>query len=172
MPVTRSEKREPTTTSASHSETLKLAVFVPCIPSIPTYRSSVPGNAPLPINVSVTGASTFSTNSLSSLSAPEITAPPPTNTIGFLALRSTLIASSITASSIFSVLRSIFSGTFGSYSALSLVAFFAISIKTGPGLPDFAIVKARRIVSANLSTSFTRKLYFVIGIATPAISIS
>ena len=44
----------------------KLDAFVPCMPSIPVYRGSVPGKAPLPIRESVTGASSLSTNSFNS----------------------------------------------------------------------------------------------------------
>lgn len=58
-PVTRSENLAPRTIKRSHSITPKLEVLVPCIPSIPVYLSLVPSNAPLPISVSHTGASTF-----------------------------------------------------------------------------------------------------------------
>ena len=59
-----------------------------------------------------------------------------------------------------------------SYSATAAVTSFVISTNTGPGLPVCAILKARRIVGAKSAIFFTIKLYFVIGIATPAISIS
>ena len=45
-------------------------------------------------------------------------------------------------------------------------------MRTGPGLPDWAIENARRMVSASLVMSFTIKLYLVIGMVTPAMSIS
>ena len=45
-------------------------------------------------------------------------------------------------------------------------------MRTGPGRPVLAIRNALRIVSASLVTSFTIKLYFVIGIVMPVISIS
>ena len=61
----------------------KFDAFVPCIPSIPVYLSSVPGKAPFPIRESVTGASTFCANSCSLL-ASERTAPPPTKIYGLL----------------------------------------------------------------------------------------
>ena len=58
------------------------------------------------------------------------------------------------------------------YSQLAAVTSLVISISTGPGLPVLAIANAFLIVSANILTSFTIKLCFVIGIVTPAISIS
>lgn len=100
-PVTRSENLAPRTIKRSHSITPKLEVLVPCIPSIPVYLSLVPSNAPLPISVSHTGASTFSTNSAISAEAPEIIEPPPTNTNGFLAFLIISIASVISLLSIF-----------------------------------------------------------------------
>ena len=42
LPVTRSENLAPIAIRRSHSDTLRLAVLVPCIPSIPTYLSFVP----------------------------------------------------------------------------------------------------------------------------------
>ena len=60
----------------------------------------------------------------------------------------------------------------GSYSALLPVTSFGISISTGPGLPDCAISNALRIVFARSLTFFTIKLYFVIGIVIPVMSIS
>ena len=132
----------------------------------------MPSNAPLPIRVSVTGASTFLTKSASSLSASAITAPPPTSIIGFSDFLNILIASSIAVSSIFSVILGISFGISFSYSATSLVAFLTMSTSTGPGRPVFAISKALLSVGARSFTSFTIKLYFVIGVVTPAISIS
>ena len=52
------------------------------------------------------------------------------------------------------------------------VTSFVISTRTGPGLPVLAILNALLIVGASSSTSLTIKLYFVIGIVTPAISTS
>ena len=100
------------------------------------------------MSVSQTGAFTLSTNSLSSLLAPERTTPPPTNIYGFLDAFMSSIALSMSLSVIVSVSRS------------------------GPGLPFLAILKALRIVSASFSTSFTIKLYLVTGVVIPAISIS
>ena len=71
-----------------------------------------------------------------------------------------------------SVIRLTCSGSLRSYSALFAVTSFVISISTGPGRPSFAILNARRTVSASLLTSFTMKLCFVIGIVTPEISTS
>ncbi len=47
-----------------------------------------------------------------------------------------------------------------------------MSTSTGPGLPERAILNARLITGASSFTSFTIKLYLVIGIVIPAISIS
>ena len=55
---------------------------------------------------------------------------------------------------------------------LSAVASLRISMRTGPGLPLFAMRNASRNVSARSSAFLTRKLCFVIGIVTPFISIS
>ena len=52
------------------------------------------------------------------------------------------------------------------------VTSFVTSTSTGPGLPVWAILNALLMVSASLCTSLTIKLCFVIGITTPAISIS
>ncbi len=71
-----------------------------------------------------------------------------------------------------SVLRSTTSGTSFSYSQEAPVTSLGISTSTGPGRPDFAILKALRMVFASDSTSLTMKLCFVIGIVTPAISTS
>ena len=65
-----------------------------------------------------------------------------------------------------------FPNSSGIYSVTLAVISFGISTSTGPGRPVFAIRNALRIVSANFVTSFTIKLYFVIGIVIPAISIS
>ena len=124
------------------------------------------------MSVSQTGAFTLSTNSLSSLLAPERTTPPPTNIYGFLDAFMSSIALSMSLSVIISVSRS---GSLISclvYSTRSAVTFFGISTSTGPGLPFLAILKALRIVSASFSTSFTIKLYLVTGVVIPAISIS
>ena len=45
-------------------------------------------------------------------------------------------------------------------------------MRTGPGLPLCAMVNARRTVSASFVISFTMKLYLVIGMVTPVMSIS
>ena len=47
-----------------------------------------------------------------------------------------------------------------------------MSTSTGPGLPFLAMEKARRMVSASFSTSFTIKLCLVMGVVIPAMSIS
>ena len=60
----------------------------------------------------------------------------------------------------------------GSYSHVAAVISFGMSMSTGPGLPDDAMIKASLIVSANSSTERTMKLCLVIGIVTPVISIS
>ena len=60
----------------------------------------------------------------------------------------------------------------GMYSHVAAVISFGMSMSTGPGLPDDAMVKAYLIVSANSSTERTMKLCFVIGMVTPVMSIS
>ena len=172
MPVTRSLNLAPIVINKSHSVTARFDVLVPCIPSIPVYLTSSPLNAPLPINVSQTGASTRSTKVLSSSLASEITAPPPPTIIGLRA--SLIIWAAVTRSSSLSVsvTRSICSGTTFVYSVLAAGTSFVISTSTGPGLPVIAILNARRSVSANFVTSFTMKLCFVTGIVIPAISTS
>ena len=49
----------------------------------------------------------------------------------------------------------------------SLVAFLTISTSTGPGRPVLAISNALLSVGARSFTSFTIKLYFVIGVVPP-----
>ena len=172
LPNTLSENLEPIAINKSQSLTPKLDVLVPCIPSIPVYLSCLPSYAPLPIRVSHTGASTSSTNSFSSASASLITAPPPTKIYGFLDAVIISTALSIASSVIPAVILSGALASTGTYSVLLAVTSFVISTRTGPGRPVFAILKARLIVSASLSTSLTMKLCFVIGVVIPAISIS
>ena len=61
---------------------------------------------------------------------------------------------------------------FGSYSVSAAVTSFVMSTSTGPGRPLRAIRNARRNTPASSFTSFTIKLYLVIGMLMPAISIS
>ena len=124
------------------------------------------------MRVSHTGASTFSANSFNSSAASEITAPPPTKIYGRFASLIMLIAFWISTSLIYSLERMIFAGLYFSYRVVVAVTSFGISIKTGPGLPVFAILNALRIVFASSSIFFTIKLCFVIGIVTPEISTS
>ena len=64
------------------------------------------------------------------------------------------------------------SGFLYSYSHSAAVTSFVISTRTGPGRPLLAIVNALLKTPASFVTSLTIKLYFVIGIVTPRISIS
>ena len=172
LPITLSLNLAPNTISKSDCVTPKFDAFVPCIPIIPVYLLFVPSKAPLPISESHTGASTNSANSLTSLSASEITAPPPTKINGFsdaLIISATVLRSS---SVILSEYLLISSGSLLVNSILLAVTSFVISTKTGPGLPLFAILKAFLSVGAKFSISFTIKLCFVIGIVAPTISIS
>ena len=106
------------------------------------------------------------------MAASDATAPPPTKINGFLAALIISIAFSMSSSRISSVSRSIGCGSFGSYSQAAAVTSLVISTRTGPGRPLLAITNARRITSASFVTSFTIKLYFVIGMVTPRMSIS
>ena len=126
----------------------------------------------MPIRVSTTGALSFATSSFISSLAPDITDPPPQNTTGLFASLIILAARFKSSSVIFFVNRLIGSGLNGVYSVLLAVTSFVISTSTGPGLPEPAILKAVLIVSASFVTSLTIKLCFVIGVVTPAISIS
>ena len=110
FPITLSENLAPTTTRRSALFTPKFEALVPCIPIIPVYRSLVPSNAPLPMRVSHTGASIFSTNSASSLEAPESVAPPPTRTYGLFEELMMFTAFSTSALLIVDVIRAIGSG--------------------------------------------------------------
>ncbi len=172
LPVTLSENLAPIVINKSHSVIPRLDVLVPCIPTIPVYLESLPSNAPLPIRVSATGLSTLSTNSLSSVAASDITAPPPTKINGFLDLLIILTASSKSSSLILSTLGLTGSISAFTYSASLAVTSLVISTSTGPGRPVLAILNALLNVLANFVTSLTIKLCFVIGIVTPAISIS
>ena len=78
LPVTLSSNLAPTAIIRSDSWIAWFAYAVPCMPSIPSESSCVPGNAPSPISVMVTGIPVFSTNSRSFSEAPEIITPPPT----------------------------------------------------------------------------------------------
>ena len=171
LPITLSENLAPITISRSHSVIPRLLVLVPCIPTIPVYFGSEPSNAPLPISVSATGASVFDTNVLSSSLAFESITPPPTSIYGFFAPLISDTAFKI-SSSLISALGLTCSGSLYSYSKLSPVTSFVISISTGPGLPVTAILKALLTVSASLLPSFTIKLYFVTGITIPDMSTS
>ena len=77
LPITRSENLAPNAIKRSHSDTPRFDVFVPCIPIIPVYKSSLPLNPPLPIKESQTGESIFLANSFTSSYAPDKIAPPP-----------------------------------------------------------------------------------------------
>ena len=125
------------------------------MPSIPVYLSLDPSNAPLPISESHTGASTFSTNFLSSSDASDITAPPPTNTYGFLAFLISVTALSISSSLMLAVILSTGFGTLGVYSHSAAVTSLVTSTSTGPGLPSFAILKAFLNVFARSFTFLT-----------------
>ena len=82
LPVTLSSNLAPMAMRQSVLVTAILAPYVPCIPSIPRKSGSVPGNAPSPINVVVTGMPSFFANCLSSLAALELITPPPAYIIG------------------------------------------------------------------------------------------
>ena len=172
FPITRSENLAPTTITRSALDTPRLDTFVPCIPIMPVYLSLLPSNAPLPISVSHTGASTLSANSASSADASEMIHPPPAMINGLLEtliISRTLFTSS---SRMVSVFLSMTSGVSGIYSVSAAVTSFVISTSTGPGLPLFAILNARLMVGARSSMCFTIKLCLVIGITTPAMSTS
>ena len=75
--ATRSEKRQPTAISRSHSLQATLLAREPCMPIMPVVRGWSPGKPPPPMTVIATGASSFSASSLNSLSARPRTTPPP-----------------------------------------------------------------------------------------------
>ena len=172
FPTTRSLNLAPITTNRSHSVMPKLDVLVPCMPTIPVYNSWVPSNAPLPIRVSATGAWSLFANVRTSSAASERIAPPPTMINGFWDFLIIKSARSKSSSVIVSTWRAMVTGSFASYSQLAAVTSLVISTSTGPGRPLLAIWKALLRTSANFVMSFTMKLYFVIGIVTPVISIS
>ena len=63
-------------------------------------------------------------------------------------------------------------GSSGAYSTRPVWAFFAKSMRTGPGRPDMARRKASRIVGATSLADPTKKLCLVMGSVTPVMSSS
>ena len=61
--ATRSEKRQPTAISRSHSSQATLEAWEPCMPIMPVVRGWLPGKPPPPMTVMATGASSLSANS-------------------------------------------------------------------------------------------------------------
>ena len=125
----------------------------------------------MPIMVQPIGASIFSASARTSAPALSVMAPPPMYRYGFFAARIISIACSISHASGEGT-TSFATGACAVYSYSAFCTSFGMSTKTGPGLPDFAIWNAPRMVSARSSTCFTRKLCLVIGMVTPVISTS
>ena len=185
--ATRSEKRQPTAMSRSHSSQAVLEALEPCMPIMPVVRGWLPEKPPPPMRLMATGASSFSANALNSLSARPSTTPPPQMTKGRWACP--IISRRMSTSSRFGV------GFFSSWSrfssripaqprfsrqgtnsysisTLGKVTSFKKSISTGPGRPLAATAKAWRMTAGIVAGSRTKKVAFVIGMAMPVMSTS
>ncbi|KAG1374118.1 hypothetical protein G6F59_018435 [Rhizopus arrhizus] len=77
LPVARSSKRAPSTSSRSLSCTAMLAARVPCMPSMPSDCGWLAGRAPRPRSVITVGMALASTKSRRSCTASPSAMPPP-----------------------------------------------------------------------------------------------
>ena len=132
--------------------------MVPCIPAILNDNSPVSGNEPIPKSEVITGIFPTFTNFLKISLAPEEITPPPAKITGFL-LSAIFFAACLTCLRL-PLSVGLYPGrlisTLKFSSIKSVVISTGISIKTGPGLPVDAILKASFITLGKSSISFIR----------------
>ena len=138
---------------------------------MPRERGWSSGKPPSPIREVHTGAWRVSAKRRSSGAAPEAITPPPAYRKGRLDCRSISAALASRLSS------GRGEGDRGRGDCLSYwhrlaVMSLGTSMSTGPGLPDWAIWNALRMMSARSSTRLTAKLCLVTGMVIPVISTS
>ncbi|MNW53216.1 hypothetical protein D3C74_307690 [compost metagenome] len=126
------------------------------------------------MSVVTTGAPDRSTRRRSSAEAPERIAPPPTYSTGRLAVASRRAASRICLEC--GLVTGWYPGSWSSWGHENVVracmADLAMSTRTGPGRPVWAMWKASAMTRGISSGSVTRKLCLVIGRVMPTMSAS
>ncbi len=167
----RSPNLAPTasTRSLSSSAALPQRVWV-WMPAMPANRGWSSGKAPLPISVTWTGTCRCSASARSSAAASAMTTPPPARMRGRRAPMSMSIAAR-TAGAV-GCGTSTGSGVSisASYRQVPRCTSIGRSIRTGPGRPDLAILKASLNTQGAWAGSFSWTAHLVTGLAISTMS--